>query len=254
MKLSQNQYRTVSISIIAISCILFSLTVKAQEAYYNQELEKLRQKKFIFKIEKFISKIEFLVGGSIIFPYGNDEIERERVTKFGFVAGVGFLHAINSRLAINLKFRYEEKGLKIIGYDLNAPPPGPIKFIRDYTENYVTTSLLPHYFPFKKYHLYIGVGPYLGYILSGYERIDLYQNGLVLAQSIAHRDVDKFDQRFDVGITGLIGYDLVLSKKIRSTFQFLYNRGFTDISQFMGYPVKNNTFSLLVGFSINNNR
>ena len=230
--------------LIVLPIFLFALYATAQEPESKPDLSKLYPK-------RLVSKIEFLVGPSIIYPYGNEGFEKARVIKLGFAANVGLVHVINSRLAINLKFRYENKGSKTVAYSPNIPPPDRQKSIADVTLNYATVSLLPHYFIWKERKFYIAVGPYFGYLNIVKVSFEVYMNGVLSGQSTSRPDPHLFNNAFDGGITTLIGYNIHINKKTDCSVQFLNNLGLIYLTKDASYPVRNNTFTLLVGFSIN---
>ena len=147
--------------VISFAFLLISLSSNSEELINNAEPNNHHPK-------KLISKIEFLVGPSIIYPIGDTELENLRVSKFGFAVNVGIIHVINSRLDINLKFGYESKGYKLIvsGFDKSYNPPAPSKGTFDITLNYLTVSVLPEYSIFKRKKFFIGIGPYFGYLAT----------------------------------------------------------------------------------------
>ncbi|MEK6781754.1 MAG: outer membrane beta-barrel protein [Bacteroidota bacterium] len=232
--------------LIALPVLLIAFYATAQEPVSEPDLAKLQPK-------RLVSKIEFLAGPSIIYPYGNEGFEKARVGKLGFAANVGLIHNINSRLAINLKFRYENKGSKTIAYSPNIPPPDSQKSILDVTLKYATFSLLPCYSIWKEREFYIGFGPYFGYLNSVKTSIEVYMNGILSGQSTSSPDPYLFNKAFDVGLTTVIGYNVHINQKTECSVQFLHNLGLVYLSKDTTYPVRNNTFSLLLGFSINKN-
>ena len=46
---------------------------------------------------------------------------------------------------------------------------------------------------------------------------------------------------------------LYINQKINCSIQFLYSLGLMDVTKAGTYPLRNNTFTLLLGFSINKN-
>ena len=232
---------------IVLPIFLFALYATAQEPESNPDLSKLYPK-------RLVSKIEFLVGPSIIYPYGGTWLKDIRVAKLGLAASVGLIHVINSRLAINLKCGYGNKGLKLIIYDdsdIRYNPPAAIKSIFDITLNYATVSILPRYSFFKNREFYIGLGSYFGYL--NYEKIfsELTINGTVVARSVSKPNPHLVYKEIDIGIESMVGYDIRMYKKINCSIQFHYSLGLVDVSKAGTYPLRNNTFTLLVGFSIN---
>jgi hypothetical protein len=232
---------------IVLPIFLFALYATAQEQESKPDLGKLYSK-------RLVSKIEFLVGPSVIYPYGGAWLKDIQVAKIGLAGSVGFIHVINSRLAINLKCGYGNKGQKLIindDSDIRYNPPATIKSIFDITLNYATVSILPRYSFFKNREFYTGLGLYFGYL--DYEKIfsELTINGTVVARSVSKPNPHLVYKEIDIGIESLVGYDIRMYKKINCSIQFLYNLGLMDVTKEGTYPLRNSTFSLLLGFSIN---
>jgi len=128
----KNKYFVLPLSFF----MLFSLQSRAQqEAPTQEELSAYYPK-------KIISKIEFLVGPSFIYP--NKKYDESRVAKFGYSVNLNLVHSISSRFNANLKLGYEQKGWNSITYSpYSVDPPVTQKFIDNISLNYWTASLYP---------------------------------------------------------------------------------------------------------------
>ena len=230
--------------IILTSFLALSGTVNSQNLLAESVLNRVSSK-------RLISKVELLAGASVIYPYGGSWLEHVRVAKLGFLGGAGLIHVFDSRWAINMKFGYGNKGEKLIIYNYSDPrfgPPGTTKGTFDFTLNYVTMSIVPRYYIFKQIKFYVGLGPYFGYLNSVKGYSDLFINGSLVAQSSWRQDPHLNYKEMDIGIESMLGYDIPINR-VDCSIQFISSLGLIDITKQGNYPLRNNTFSLVLGFS-----
>jgi hypothetical protein len=198
-----------------------------------------------------VSELEFMVGPDFIYPFVNIGSE-SRVVKVGVVASLGLTHQFSSKVSLNFKLSYENKGIRSIYYSLNEDynPPAQQKGIQNITLNYVTVALLPRYHPLKKVNVYIGAGPYFGYLISEKFLKEVYINGQLVSKSGGNPDPHEFYKEYDLGLTSLVGYNFRLTSKFSGCLQFIYNLGMTDVIKSQDEKLRNNSFIFLVGISL----
>ncbi len=234
---------------IVVPILFFALCTRAQEFESKPDLSKLYPK-------PLVSKIEFLVGPSIIYPYGGTWLKDIRVAKLGLSAGVGLIHVINSRWAINLKCGFENKGNKLILYNDFDPrynPPANTKGTMDFTLNYLTVSILPKYYAFKNRKIYLGFGPYIGYLKKVKIYTDASINGVLVGRSSWSPDPHLDYKETDIGVVSMVGHDININQKIECSIQFISSLGLKDVTKAGTYPLRNTTYTIQLGFSINKN-
>lgn len=233
--------------ILASLMILFSsLSVHAQQIN-SDDLRKHTPK-------RVISRIEFLIGANLIYTSGAEFLRENRVGKFGFHSTLGLVHTFSAGFDLDLKVSYETKGYKFKYHSENPGPPPTDEFMEDLTLNYATATLLPRYsvLPQKKFE--VGLGPYVGYLINTKATQKSYHQNVLVNKYQARVDPDLNFKEFDFGISIMVGSNFVLKERAGLTIQFLYSRGLVDFNKPLIASKINNTFSLLVGITIERNK
>jgi hypothetical protein len=196
--------------------------------------------------KRLINEVELTFGYGIIYP-SVEAAEENLVAKYGLTGGVGFTHKFSSWINLSLKLTYENKGEKKVYNSLNEDysPPAQQKAIRNITMNYVVASLMPTVYPWKKPLIYIGAGPYVGYLVSTKLFNEVYINGHLVSKSGSHPDPDEYFEKVDIGITTMVGYNFKLTARIVGTVQLVSNFGLVDVGKFSG--MQNNSYVFSAG-------
>lgn len=182
-------------------------------------------------------------GGASISYYSNfDKMEGliQRVPNIGIDAGFIGNVKLNNLLSLQFELLFEQKGEK---YKMTIETSQTMRI----NMNYITLPILLEFsHSFGNFKLFGGIGPYMGYALSG---------KTVTPDTTAKIEFgkDKY-RRFDAGATVNLGAGV----KVGPGHIFLdlrYNYGFVDIVQYEnkpdGYkPHYNRNFSACIGYII----
>ena len=204
--------------------------------------------------KRVISEIEFMVGASLISPQVDPAINR--INKLGMMAGIGLTHQFNTRFSLNAKLSYEQKGMKssITSLNEDSIPPANQEYIQNTTLSYATVTVLPRYRPFEKIDCYVGIGPYVGYLISNKVLKEVYINDQLVSKSGGRISGYSYYKKFDYGIAALLGYNVKIKKGLFGSIQFIYTLGVVDVNQPMLSKVRNSTYEMLCGITINRNK
>jgi len=204
---------------------------------------------------RIITRVEVIGGTSIIMPHGTESFNEIRVPKWELVGGVGLRHTFNSWLNLGLNILYEDKGyrLEINQKNEDYTPPADQKGIIDITFNYVTASLLLRYVVDKRNRLYIGTGPYYGYLFSEKILTKIYINGSLVSKS-TYKGASPYDnyKKHDIGATAMIGYEIKLKSRVGCNVQLMYNLGLMNVALPNITSMTNTTYALHFGFYLKN--
>jgi hypothetical protein len=202
--------------------------------------------------KRFVSNVELLVGSGTVFFRGDEFYKETGVFKPGFSANVGLVHKFNSRVHLNSVIAYQLKGNKWIHSSVEPgyPSPGNLKHIMDITTKYATLTLFAKYSFSKGGKLFIGCGPYFGYLFREKVVSRLYLNGSLLTMSGTRLDPDSDYKRYDIGLAMTTGINLRSKRKRKANVQIIYQKGLVDINQPMITQIRNNAISILLGITV----
>lgn len=203
--------------------------------------------------KRVISRIEFLIGANLVYTGGADFLKENRVGKIGFHSTLGLSHTFSSKFDLNLQVSYEAKGYKFKYLSDNPGPPPTNKFIEDVTLNYASATLLPRYSILPKRKLEIGVGPYVGYLINTKITQKSYFNDVLVRKYQSRPNNGLNFKDFDFGVSFMAGSNFNLNDRKNLTIQLLYSRGLVEFNKPEIASKINNTFSLLVGLSVDRN-
>jgi hypothetical protein len=198
--------------------------------------------------ERIISRYELMIGSNLIYPGGSRFTRQLREPKFGLRTAIGFVHEFEGNLDLDLKISYENKGYIFEVYSETPEPPPTDKHVFDVTLNYVTATLLARYTIVDQSRIEVGLGPYLGYLVSTKQVQKSYYQGDLVTKHRSRPDPDDSYEVFDFGFSFIICGNLAIRENRGLTLQFLYTRGITDVNKPQSDQILNNTFSLLIGF------
>jgi hypothetical protein len=196
----------------------------------------------------FISRVEFTLGTTMKLARGPD-INDISVPSFGFGARIGVAHEFSKRFELLASVAYQPKGtkIKVFSLDYGYTPPAALKAINDNTLNYAEVSIVPRV---SLGQFNIGLGPYVGYLINGRRKTELYRNGELIIKNGARQSSNPDFKDFDFGIAGTAGWNFLIKKKIDGIVEFWYCPGLIDINKPTIADVRNNIFSLQIGLSL----
>lgn len=205
-----------------------------------------------YQTKRIVSSIEFSIGTSLKLATGASYLKHIRVPKFGFATRLGLTHELNSRTHLSLDVSYIQKGLKFRVYSNDgSTPPKSIKVVNDNTLNYLELAFIPRYRLVRSGQLYCGLGPYVGYLINSRFRQQYSENGkLIYSTGSIINNNDNYKD-FDAGASIVVGSNLYINKKIEMIIRFNYSIGLVEINEPAIDIVKNNSFSLQIGLSLN---
>lgn len=200
--------------------------------------------------KRIISRYEVLLGANLISVTGSDHLEKYRIPKWGFRGGLSLIHTFSSRLELDAKITYENKGYRTRSYTENPGPPATDELVDDLTLSYITLSFLPRYSILPDQRIMVGVGPYIGWLTT--VRVDqkLYFQDAFVSRFRRRFDAPWFYREIDLGASLMIGSNFMVGKSRPFTIQFLYSFGLRDAPKPSNGIFRNNTFSLLLGMSL----
>lgn len=231
---------------------LLLLYVSLTTAYAQDQRESLEMQKSLAARKRFIHNVELLLGGGTAFSRGDEFYKETGVFKPGFSINVGLVHKFNSRVHLNPIIAYQSKGNKSIFYSVDSgyPPPGNLKSISDVTTNYATVTLFAKYSFLQSENLFIGIGPYFGYLLREKIVSKLYLNGSLFTMSGTRLDPGSNYKRYDIGLAMTTGINIRSKRKPKAKVQIIYEKGMMDINPPMITQIRNNTISILLGITV----
>lgn len=231
--------------------LLLLLCVSLTTAYAQDQRESLETQESLAGRKRFINNVELLLGGGTAFFRGDEFYKETGVFKPGFSINAGLVHKFNSRVHLNPIIAYQSKGNKSVFYSVDPgyPPPGNLKSISDVTTNYATVTLFAKYSFLQGENLFIGIGPYFGYLLRENIVSKLYVNGSLFKMS-GTRPADPEYKRFDAGLAVTTGLNIRSKRKPKAKVQVIYEKGMIDINPPMITQIRNNTISILLGITV----
>ncbi len=170
--------------------------------------------------------------------------------KFGLRATIDLIHTFNERFELGLQLSYDQKGSKYKVYSENPGPPATDKLITTVTMNYATATLSPRYSVIRDHKLDFGVGPYFGYLINTKLVQQTYYQGTLVNRYSARPDPAITYKDFDYGGAVMAATRFALKNQMQFALQFIYSFGLVDYNKPVVAAVRNNTFSLLVGISL----
>ena len=203
--------------------------------------------------KRVISRFEFLLGGNFIYATGPEYFREMRVGKLGFRSTLGLMHDVNERFELDLKLSYEVKGLKFRVYSENPGPSPMNEHVSDVTLNYGTASFMGRWSVLPGRKLQVGLGPYFGYLINMKLMQKNYYNNVLVSRYSNRPDPNISYNEFDSGISIMTASNFLLTNGKSLTVQLLYSRGLIDINKPTIDRLRNNVFSLVMGYSINRN-
>ncbi|MEO5980122.1 MAG: porin family protein [Chryseolinea sp.] len=205
------------------------------------------------KSDRVVSEWETLAGASVNNPTVLESSKPSRKTKLGPFVALGVTHRFSEKFALNVKGVYEVKGTrsKMHELDFTFNPPSDQYAKQEINLTYAEIIILPRYYPSKKVNAFFSMGPYFGYLLSEKVRNEVFLNGVSIVNSFSKLPSDKKNYRdMDFGITANIGYSKKLSKRLNSTIQVLYSRGFDSTNRPTAGTLVNSSLEICVGLSL----
>jgi Outer membrane protein beta-barrel domain len=194
------------------------------------------------------SHLGFNVGPTISTFHGSNYAENFR-GKGGFSVGLVYQYAINPTFALHTGLLFESKGVS----SLTILDPFDIEVRTRSNFNYLTLPVLlrAHLMPAKKLRPYINVGPYFGFLVR--------QTNVVRTENGDNYDVERSNNTddfrgFDIGISGGVGIDYLITNDIHLDFEIRDNLGLYNINESNNdnFRLNNNSVNFLIGmiFSI----
>lgn len=211
--------------------------------------------------KSFISGIEIIAGPSLLSIRGSEQYNQYGEIKVGYSFGVGLIHKISKRWAVDAQFAFERKGYKQSADALFPPdsynnpptyilPPVLTELKGDLTNNYLTIALLPRFFVGNGSKIYLSVGPYYAKLIkSQVTRTDIQNNQVKQKMTLDQQDTFK---SYDFGIGYSIGLTLKEYEKVKILLQVNFNYGIPNVKELQSgiEPQKNNSLSVTVGIKI----
>lgn len=206
------------------------------------------------KPKRLISQIEFFGGPNASNFWGNSTIS-DQVINIRYTIGAGVSHELTPTLALNAKMLWENKGDKtdriMTFYDENNQPITS-RFVQGNRLEYITLSVSLKSYVGRQHKFFGAIGPAVGYLIKQgtyTKEYDLDGNQISFYQS----NIDAY-RDFDVGLTGIFGFNHPLNDKINFTAQIFGNLGLSNIWP-DDFPadgsLRNYSISLLVGITLN---
>jgi len=183
----------------------------------------------LLKPKRLISEIEFLGGPNASNVWGSSTIS-DKVVNIRYTFGAGVSHELTPTLALNAKSLWENKGDKtdriVTLYDENNQPITS-RFVQGNRLEYITLVVSLRSYVGRQHKFFGAIGPAVGYLIKQEtytKEYDLDGNQISFYQSNtdAYRD-------FDVGLTGIFGFNHPLNDKINFTAQIFGNLGLSNI-------------------------
>lgn len=194
------------------------------------------------------SHIGFNVGPSISVFHGSDYAENFR-SKTGLAAGITYQYAFNTTFALHTGLLYESKGITsrvtLDPFDIDVRTRSNFSYLA------IPVLFRAHLMPDKKLRPFINAGPYFGFLMRqmNVQRSD--NNGNIDIERT--NNTDNFNA-FDVGLSGGIGLDFLITSNMHLDLEVRDNLGFYNINESndADFRLKNNSLNFLIGmqFSI----
>ncbi len=241
--------------------------------------------------KRFVDKVEFVVGPSLCFNYGNKFIDNycsniftnEKELKVGYCFGLGLYHPIKSRIgviSINARILFEQKGTKAkfttAPLDTSATHNLVQTVESDYSYRYITLSIMPSIYFGKNKKWSISLGGYYNWLkgvdahvswtsisdnvkdfteesFKGRDVFGIDPNGGIssFGQALGLRSLKNNDYGGVIGI----GYFIPLTSPHGIAIQVIDHFGIQDISkQFFPIvtpPEKNHSINLIICYVFN---
>lgn len=194
------------------------------------------------------SHIGFNVGPSISVFHGSDYAENFR-SKTGLAAGITYQYAFNTTFALHTGLMYESKGvtsrMTLDPFDIDVRTRSNFSYLA------VPVLFRAHLLPEKKLRPFINAGPYFGFLMRQMNVTRSDNNGNIDVER--ENNTDSFNA-FDVGLSGGVGLDFLITSNMHLDFEVRNNLGFYNISESdnSDFRLKNNSLNFMVGmlFSI----
>ncbi|HEX8039096.1 MAG TPA: outer membrane beta-barrel protein [Chryseosolibacter sp.] len=233
------------IILVSALCALNSVCCQGQ----GQSLE---SNDSVMARKRFVSNVEILVGSGMVFFRGDEFYKKYGAFKAGFSAHYGLVHKINSRLNLVSLLGYEIKGAKHVTntFSQDYQPPARQKHIQSISINYATVTLLTKYYFPRNQKLFLGCGPYLGYLLREKITSKLYLNDSLASTSGVINYSPSNYKSYDWGFAATAGANISWARKRSTSIQLMYQKGMRDINQPMITQIRNRAISILVGLTI----
>jgi len=252
--------------------IYFAIFFLATYTLFGQSPENLK----LPEPKRFIDRVEVFAGPSLSFNYGNKFIENykdenvtnTRLLKPGYVFGIGGYHPLSSRLNLNVRLQFEQKGTK---NELNTPslPDGRIISSDNYSYNYLTIIAAPQITIDRKMNFVLSAGIYYGKVkeikgttklsdtngtvnsegsFSGRYFYDLSDDGI--RQGFAWMPNLSSIEENDFGIVVSVGYKIPLKDKHVILVQIQDSFGIQNINKNNPYGLeeRNHSVTLIINY------
>lgn len=186
-------------------------------------------------------KWEFgLEGGAGIRTLRIDPEYPSLITKAGvsFTGGIAGQYNLNDIWSVKLGAAYEKKGSNIERTDILTM--GKVNF------DYISIPLLLKAKFGKKIEFFVNAGPYLGILLSSYNRLDANSNF-----PETETNTDSTTKKTDFGISAGIGVEIPVGRSGALTIEVRDNFGLSNISKSKetnAPEIKTNTVNFMIGY------
>lgn len=222
--------------ILATTVLCFVTSILAQESAPNQILRKF----------EIVAGPSFSKNKGYLSNYDS---------KIGYSIGVGTSAKFSKSFSVNFRSLYEFKE-SAASYSFSRSDANNVSLMLTdkYTNrfNYLTFYALPTLQLGSNKRIHISAGGYYSLLLK--DNINIYtieseNNNFFSEYNISNEF--SFKQKYDAGISVLIGYSFKVGDKSQLLLQAFGNRGLVDISYVLFGSQRNNTFGLLSTFRFN---
>ncbi|MEO8474638.1 MAG: hypothetical protein ABI477_20730 [Chryseolinea sp.] len=198
-----------------------------------------------------ISQISLQVGPMFSYPIIIKDPGRKRSVDVGVAATISVNRKFNDWFSVGASASYEPKGYKAIYHRVNEVviPNREEKVIATAKLRYLSAAIVSRFMPFKRIPLYIGFGPYLGYLMKLQSVTEVYSSGKLLFKQTTAQKPSGF-VNYDYGINAAVGCNVPLTANLLITVEGKYVRGLTMINKSYIGKVTNNAFAIVVGITL----
>lgn len=167
--------------------------------------------------------------GVSISKYGGDAGTNDY--KVGALGGLFLTYSIKNTFGITMKVLYAEKGAKYSSIDTKQ------------TVKYVEIPLLARFFLNKEgsFRPNIFLGPSFGFLTGAANKVGS-------ADRVAIPNYENTFNAFDLGVTGGMGFNILIADEMYFIIDARYTHGLSDIAK-SAATVNNNSFGLTAGVS-----
>jgi len=200
-----------------------------------------------FPSEKVIDEYEIVAGGGILLNRGNDYAVLDRMNKYGYSFGIGANKFLSRNFFLNVRILYDLRGFRSNEnyYNIDGTPGSTII---DRSINYVSFYFIPTVRIGSKKNIFAGVGGFYGLLDQAQDQlITKNQNNQVISTRTLKTSENT---KNDVGLSVRAGYSFNLKNNKKIKIEIVDNVGLVYFTESFGYPIKSNSLSVLLSFSV----